>query len=347
MIVKEFRELRRDRRTIAMLIALPVMLLIVFGYAANFNVSSVKTEVIGPQAAAVRDHLPSFFDVTAVDEQRAGEADAEELLRDAKAAVVVDTSSKPAALYLDGSDLFSAQSGLAAVAHAPGQVEPTVLFNPELKTSWFMVPALIGMILAMIGTIITSIGLVRESEAGTLEQLAVMPLRAADVIVGKIAPYFVLACVDMALIAVVGVWLFGVPFRGNVAVFALGAALFLFVVLGLGVLISTLSQTQGQAIQMAFMMLMPQIMFSGMIFPLAAMPWAVRWIGYLLPLTYFNLIVRGIMIRGTAVTQAVIWQPLVVLAGMAVVVFALAVLRFRAQLRPGRASKLPSEADHA
>lgn len=343
MILKEFRELRRDKRTIAMLVFLPMMMLVVFGYAANFNVGSVTTQVVGPQASALAPNLPAFFDVTHVDNDASG-ATASQILVDGEASVVIDTSTTPFTLHIDGADLFSAQSAMAAVAKAGGQLKPEVHFNPELKTSWFMVPALVGLILAVIGTIITSIGLVREREAGTLEQLAVMPFRAADVIVGKIAPYFLLACIDMVLIAVVGVYLFDVPFRGNVGVFALGAALFLFVVLGLGVFISTMSETQGQAIQMAFMMMLPQIMFSGMIFPLSAMPWGVRWIGYGLPLTYFNMIVRGVMVRGTSIAQPTIWQPLVILAVMAVVIFLLAVLRFRAQLRPAKASKVPEGA---
>ena len=122
-------------------------------------------------------------------------------------------------------------------------MQTEVLYNPDLKTSWVMVPAIIGLILTFIGTIITSIGLVREREAGTLEQLAVMPIKPSTVILGKIAPYFLLAALDMIIVTVLGMLLFDVPFNGNVLAFALGAALFLFVVLGLGVFISTISQT--------------------------------------------------------------------------------------------------------
>ena len=206
-----------------------------------------------------------------------------------------------------------------------------------------MIPAIIGLILTFIGTIITSIGLVREREAGTLEQLAVMPIRPSSIILGKITPYFILGAVDMIIVTVLGVWLFGVPFNGNVLVFALGAALFLFVVLGIGVFISTISQNSGQAIQTAIFFLMPQILLSGMIFPLEAMAAGVRWIGYLLPLTYFTMISRGVMLRGASITS--LWLPFLVLAVMAVLVFSAATLRFRRDLAPERkADKQPAGA---
>ncbi len=342
MIIKEFRELRRDRRTLAMLIALPILMLVIFGYAANFSVDSLRTVVAGPQAIAVADLLPGVFDVTAV-ETDLDAAGAQEVLRNGDATVALDTGTTPPTAYVDGADLFAAQTATVALARAGDAVTLTVLFNPELKTSWYMIPSLIGLIMTFIGTIITSIGLVRERETGTLEQLAVMPFRPSDVILGKVAPYLLLASLDLVIVTVVGTLLFGVPFAGNILVFALGAALFLFVVLGLGVLISTLSQNQGQAIQGALMVLLPQILLSGMIFPLVAMPWAVRWIGYLMPLTYFTQVSRGVMLRGTPITAANIWVPLLVLTALAVLIFGAAVLRFRRDLAPTQSSTADSD----
>jgi ABC-2 type transport system permease protein len=159
------------------------------------------------------------------------------------------------------------------------------------------------------------------------------------VILGKIAPYFVLDAIDLVIVVVLGMLLFGVPFVGSVAVFALGAAFFLFAVLGLGVLISTISQTQGQAIQGAILVLLPQILLSGMLFPLAAMPWGVRWIGYVTPLSYFIELSRAVMLRGAPITALSVWVPVVVLVGMAAVIFGLAVWRFRVQLAPTRSAK--------
>jgi ABC-2 type transport system permease protein len=331
MIVKEFREVRRDRRTLAMLIALPLLLLVIFGYAANFYVDAVKTAVVGPAAAQVAASLPDFFDVTVVDDQQTA-ADARTLLQAGTVTVVfVATPGSPQVL-VDGSNLFAAQSTIAVLNKASSGVQPQILYNPSLDTSWVMVPAIIGLILAFIGTIVTSIGLVRERETGTLEQLAVMPIRPSQVILGKIAPYFVVAAVDMVIVTVLGIVLFHVPFNGNPFVFAAGGALFLFVVLGLGVFISTVSQTVGQAIQTAFFFMLPQILLSGMIFPLDAMAAGVRWIGYLLPLTYFTMISRGVMLRGAGLAS--LWLPFTILTVMALVVFLGATARFRRSLAP-------------
>lgn len=336
MIVKEFRELVRDHRTLAMLVVLPLLLLVIFGYAANFYVDSLTTAVVGPQAEQVAESLPPFFDVTVV-EPSDTQADAETLLQDNQVDVALVTGETPIQALVDGSNLFAAQSSVAALAQMGQGVQTEILYNPELKTSWVMVPAIIGLILTFIGTIITSIGLVREREAGTLEQLAVMPIKPSTVIVGKVAPYFLLASLDMVVVTTLGIVLFDVPFNGNVGAFALGAALFLVVVLGLGVLISTISQTTGQAIQAAFMTLLPQILLSGMIFPLTAMAPAVRWIGYLLPLTYFNIISQGVMLRGASISS--LWYAYVILAVMASVVFTAAILRFRRDLAPGVKSR--------
>ena len=348
MIVKEFRELVRDRRTLAMLVVMPLLLLTIFGYAANFYVSSVTAAVTGPQATQFASQLPPYFHVTTV-EPDATRADAESLLRDNKVDVAFVTGKQPVPALVDGSNLFAAQSIVGALNKAGDAVRTEVLYNPDLKTAWVMVPAIIGLILTFIGTIITSIGLVREREAGTLEQLAVMPIAPSTVIVGKIAPYFLVAALDLTVVTVLGILLFDVPFNGDVLAFALGAALFLFVVLGLGVLISTLSTTAGQAIQTAFFFLLPQILLSGMIFPLDAMAAGVRWIGYLLPLTYFTMISQGIMLRGASIAS--LWLAYAILAVMAAAVFTGATLRFRRDLAPGaphtrrrRGDRQPDEA---
>ena len=428
IIMKEFRELARDRRTLAMLVALPVLLLIIFGYAANFAVDRFAVAVIGPSAPALQSELA---DTTAADSlefvhpETAGAGDRAEALellrRGAADAVVVarsDAADENAALAdrmrvsLDGSSLFTAQSAqgvfmqivaedgqdrLAEVrataeqaradasaaqedftrfgeeiaaygarvqaALASGEAPPappstptptalpefpdvatpstdpdafiTVEFNPDLKTSWVMVPGLIGLILLFIGALITSIGLVRERETGTLEQLAVMPLQPAAIIFGKIAPYFLLALLDMAAVTALGVWLFGIPFVGSLALFTLAALVFLFVVLGAGVFISSVSQSTGQAIQLAILFVVPQVLLSGLIFPLEAMPIGVRWIGYALPLTWFREISQGVMLRGAGLDT--LWFPLTVLAGMAVLVFGAATLRMRHALTHGGA----------
>jgi ABC-2 type transport system permease protein len=331
MIIKEFRELRRDRRTMAMLLVLPILLLIIFGYAANFSVESISTAALGPQADVVAANIPDFFDVTEVDPS-GNASTAEMLLQDNVVDVAVDTATQPPTAYVDGSSLFTAQAAVSVLGRLGDGITVDVLYNPDLITAWVMVPALTGLILMFIGTVVTSIGLVRERENGTLEQLAVMPLSPTSVVFGKITPYFILASLDMVVVTVLGVVLFDVPFNGNPALFALGAALFLLVVLGIGVFISTVSQTTGQAIQLAFFFLLPQILLSGMIFPLEAIPWGVRWISYLLPLTYYTMIAQGVMLRGADLAS--LWAPFLILSVMAVLAFGGATLRFRRDLAP-------------
>ena len=360
--LKEFLQLRRDRRTVAMLFLLPFLFLVVFGYAASFDVEEIPTLIVGGSAKLVESQLPKQFKVIDV---RPGDdrAAAQDALHRGEAVVAIVTpsaASQDATVLIDGSELFAAQAALRRIATAqatagglqestaPGDVQlPAqaqqalavigkakidVLFNPDLRTAVVMVPGLCGIILVFIGTIATALGVVRERQTGTMEQLAVMPFRPRDVFLGKIAPYLAIACVDMAVIVGVGMLIFDVPFRGSVATFALGAGLFLFVTLGLGVLISTVSQTQGQAIQLAIMTMVPQFLLSGLFFPLYAMPWGVRWIGYCLPLTWFVKIARGVMVRGAPIDA--LWLPLTVLAVMGTVVFTASVLRFRRELAP-------------
>jgi ABC-2 type transport system permease protein len=342
MIVKEFRQVRRDRRTLAMMIVLPVLLLVVLGYAASFDVKTITVAAAGPQAHAAAGSLRAPFDVTRTASGR-GRSWAQNQLRDGKAEMAIVTGGTRPLVLIDGSQLFSAKAALAALAQMEQRgtsqshgvaVTPTVtvLYNPGLTTSDIMIPGLCGVVLVFVGTIITSLGVVRERQTGTLEQLAVMPLRPRDVYLGKIVPYFLVAIVDLAIVLSVGIAIFGVPFRGSPAVFGLGALLFLFVTLGIGVLISSVSQNQGQAIQLAVMTLLPQVLLSGLIFPLTSIAAGVRWIAYFLPLTYFNQISRGVMLRAEPITS--LWQPFVFLALLGVIVVTGATLRFRSYLAP-------------
>src|ERR671914_897891 len=205
MAMKEFRQMRRDRRTLAMMILLPVLLLVVFGYAASFDVDRVRTVVVGPRAGQVAAALPERLDVVRAAPAE-GREDAVEALRDAEAAVAVVTGEggQPQVL-VDGADLFSARSVVTELRGRPGLPTPEVLFNPGLETSAIMVPGLMGVVLVFVGTIATALGVVRERQSGTLEQLAVMPFKAS-------------------------------PME-----FPLGALLFLFCTVGIGVLISTVS----------------------------------------------------------------------------------------------------------
>jgi ABC-2 type transport system permease protein len=366
MIVKEFRQLRRDRRTLAMMIVMPILLLVVLGYAASFDVSSISVAASGPRAGLVGRLLGHPFDVVRA-EPGQGMPWARDQLRDGQADMAVVTGGTRPAVLIDGSQLFAARAALTALAAAgqaagpaggsgaaasdgpagaaaPGLLRPqvTVLYNPKLTTSDVMIPGLAGVVLVFVGTIITSLGVVRERQSGTLEQLAVMPLRPRDVFLGKIVPYFAVAAADLAIVLGVGIAIFGVPFTGSPAVFALGALLFLFVTLGVGVLISSVSQNQGQAMQLAVMTLLPQVLLSGLIFPLASIAAGVRWLAYFLPLTYFNEISRGVMLKAEPI--GALWRPLAFLALLGAIVVTLATMRFRGYLAPaqgGRARRRP------
>lgn len=332
-----------------MMIALPVILLVVFGYAATYSVSSVPTVVVGPQAQAVAAGLPHLF---AVKDVRPGatQAWARRQLVDGHAIAAVVTGPG-LTVFLDGTQLFSTQAAQAALAGQRAAAGPAaaaapaavvdILFNPTLKSSAVMVPGLAGVILVFVGTVVTSVGVVRERQAGTLEQLAVMPLRPADVFLGKIAPYFLVASADLAIVIATGVAIFHVPLRGSILDLALGALLFLFVTLGIGVLISSVSENQGQAIQLAIMAVLPQVLLSGLIFPLSSISAGVRWIAYIQPLTYFNQIARGVMLRAEPI--GALWQPLAYLALLGTAVGTLAVLRFRRYLAPAPSARAGRE----
>jgi ABC-2 type transport system permease protein len=329
--------MRRDRRTLAMMIVMPVVLLLVFGYAASFDVAKIHTVAGGSLAEQVSDGLPPPFTVERIDPSL-DIAGAEELLADGEADVVIVADAGSVVGLVDGSQLFVARAANQALTSARATVAPDldirVLFNPELDTSAVLVPGLAGLILIFVGTLLTSLGVVRERQAGTLEQLAVMPFSPLDVFVGKIAPYFLVASIDLAVVLVMGTLVFSVPFNGSLATLALGAVLFLFVTLGIGVLISSVSKNQGEAIQLALMTLLPQVLLSGIIFPLDSMGAGVRWIGYVLPLTYFNIIAKGVMLRGAPLGSLV--EPMLLLAALGIVVFALASIRFARDLAPAR-----------
>jgi ABC-2 type transport system permease protein len=317
------------------MIVMPVLLLLVFGYAASFDVTTIPTAALGTNALEIADRLPEPFAVD-VTNSTGDRAEGERLLRDGDVTVALVTSGSGVVALIDGSELFSARAASQAFASAgsiiPGGIQVEVLFNPELDTSAVLVPGLGGLILIFVGTLLTSLGVVRERQAGTLEQLAVMPFRARDVVIGKIAPYFLVAAIDLLVVLIIGTALFDVPFNGPAWVLALGSVLFLLVTLGVGVLISTVSENQGQAIQLALMTLLPQVLLSGIIFPLSSMAAGVRWLGYLLPLTYFNQIAKGVMIRGAGLSAVAL--PMILLAVLGLAVFGLAIGRFARDLTP-------------
>lgn len=333
MTRKEFRQLVRDRRTLALLIFQPLLMLIVFGYAASFDVTEVEVAVYGPAADQVAGRLPDAMQVVTVD--AAGDrTTAEAGLRAGEVLAAVLTGEDPPLVLVDGSQLFAARGLVSNVAQAQLPLATEVLFNPDLETPPILVPALAGLVLAFVGTVATSLGVVRERQSGTIEQLAVMPFTPTEVLTGKVVPYFLVSVVDLLLVIGVSVTLFDVPFAGSALLFATGSVLFLLVTLGIGLLVSTVSENQGQAMQLALMVTLPQVLLSGAIFPIDAMAAGIRWIAYVLPLTWFVELARGVMLRAAGWNDLVL--PLGMLAFQATVVFGAAVVRIRRDLSPAR-----------
>lgn len=376
MVVKEFQQLRRDRRTAAMVILLPILWLVGFGYAANFNVSEADLVVWQETEQAAASELLRVVEQTEglnIVERVSSQSELLDAIQRERALIgihLTGEASLQGSFLVDGTRFFAAQSalgrlqqamrdyevalidqkraGLSSLVQNPavpaavkqqlqglvGQDNPElqveILYNPELRSANIMIPGLIGLVLLFITTLMTAMGVVRERERGTLEQLLVSPVRPLELIIGKVVPYALLALVDLALVVGLGINLFDVPLQGSLWSLLLPSLFFLLGSLAVGILVSTVSQNQQQAMQLAVFTLLPQIIFSGFIFPLEAVPWGVRWISYLMPLTYFLPVTRGVFLKGIGLSQ-IAW-PTAMLAGYAVLIVLLAAVRFRRTL---------------
>ncbi len=347
--LKELLQLRRDRLTLAMMLALPVVQLMLFGYAIDTDVRHIPTVVYDQDRSAQsrdfaqRMRATGFYDLKG---EVRGYDEIERAMRSgaARVALVVPEGyasdlarGRPASLQLvvDGSDPQTVSSATAAATGlAQGRprvlLEPDTWYNPDLKTAIYIVPGLVGVILTMTMVMLTAMAIARERERGTLEQLIVSPLKRGELIVGKILPYVAMGYVQMTLILLLGHLVFGVPFSGSLLLLYLLAFVFIAANLALGLFFSTLAQTQQQAMQMSFFFLLPNILLSGFMFPFEAMPRAAQLLSQLLPLTHFLRIVRGIVLKGSALPDVAI--ELAWLAAILIVLVILASLRFRKKL---------------
>jgi ABC-2 type transport system permease protein len=359
--VKEVLQLRRDRLTMAMMVALPVVQLTLFGYAIDTDVRHIPTVVYDQDGSALsRDFARSlqatgFYDLAG---EVRGYEDIDRALRSgaARVALVVPprwsadlVRGRPAPLQLvvDGSDpqtVASATNTAAALAQArsleivrrspgaPGgiQLTATTWYNPDLRSAIYIVPGLVGVILTMTMVMITAMAIARERERGTLEQLIVSPLRRGELIVGKIVPYVAMGLLQMTLILLLGRLVFGVPIVGSLALLYGFALVFIAGNLALGLFFSTLAQTQQQAMQMSFFFLLPNILLSGFMFPWESMPAAMQWLSQALPLTHFLRIVRGVALKGSGFVDLLpeaVWMGAILMA-----LLVLSSLRFRKKL---------------
>ena len=368
IIRKEFIHIIRDPRTLIVMFVMPLMQLILLGYAATSDVRNIPLAVLDQSRTSQSRHLiDSFVESGQFSMARmagserelaqlvdAGTVRAGLIIPPTYAADLVGGQGAQAAFVLDGYDPSVASSALSS-ARLIGQVEATnvqqqtlarrggggamllplevrtrVWYNPDMLSAVFMVPGLIGLLLQMQSQLLTSSAIVRERERGTIEQLIVTPIRPIELVVGKILPYAVLALLITIEVLVIGTFWFGVPIKGSIVLLLGISCLFLLSNLGIGLFISTVAHTQQEAMLLTFLMLLPSVFLSGYIFPIAAMPQALQIVSGIIPLTYFLVVVRGIVIKGVGVPA--LMPQITALAIFGAVLIVLAATRFRKRL---------------
>lgn len=369
LIRKEFLQIVRDPRTLGITIAMPAVMLFMLGYAITNDVRNIALAVFDQDQTPASRRLISAYQVADYFKLAYFVSSAEEMRQlidnnSARAGLIIPPGygrtlaaghSAKVAFIIDGSDPTVAGSALSAavligqslstsimleqfekrgmsnvVVKPPIDVLTQVLYNPAMVSANYMIPALIGQILQFLTSFLTATSIVRERERGTIEQLIVTPLRAWELIVGKLAPYVLISFMDTIEILVVGILLFRIPINGSLILLLFMAALFLITTLGIGLFISTIANTQQEAMLTAMFTILPSIFLSGFFFPLAAMPKWLQIISYIIPLRYFLIIARGIVLKGVGF-QA-LWPETIALTIFAVVVMGAAALRFRKNL---------------
>ena len=349
IVAKELRQLRRDRLTFGMIIGIPTLQLLLFGFAINMDVRQLAGAVVDQaDSAASRALVAELAHAQVMDLRErlpapAAVAESMRLGRISLAVVIPPDFDRRLAqgdgpllqLIVDGSDptVASAAAQLAAVplpGVQPPRVELLRLYNPARRSAINTVPALIGVILTMTMTLFTAVAIVRERERGNLELLITTPLRPIELMIGKVVPFVMIGLVQVSVVLALGVLIFQVPVRGSLLDVYIAALVYIVAALSLGVLLSTLARTQFQSMQLAFFTFLPQILLSGFMFPFAGMPPAAQWIAEALPLTHFIRLIRGIMLREARLLE--LWPEVAALLAFTALMMGLAVLRFRKRL---------------
>jgi ABC-2 type transport system permease protein len=357
MLWKEFVQMRRDRMTLGLMLAIPAMQLVLFGFAIRTEVRNVPTVLLDEARssesralAAVLENTGNFRLVGSVEgrdalraEIESGRAQAALVIppdytedvkrgRTASAQVIVDAADPmSSSAALSGAALAAqarsqALSGRRAAPPPPLEVRVRPWYNPALRSEVYIVPGLIGVLLTLTMILITSLSITRERERGTLEQLVVTPIGKTSMMLGKIIPFVLVGYVQMTVVLLLGRFLFGVPVRGSLLVLYGITFAFMMASLGLGLFVSTVARTQAQAMQLGFMLLLPNILLSGFMFPREAMPAPIRWASALLPLTHYLQVLRGVLLRDAALPSLL--PDAAVLLLMAAVIVGLSVSRF-------------------
>lgn len=357
MLWKEFVQMRRDRMTLGLMLAIPAMQLVLFGFAIRTEVRDVPTVLLDEARssesralAAVLENTGNFRLVGSVQgrdalraEIESGRAQAALVIppdytedvkrgRTASAQVIVDAADPlSSSAALSGAALAAqarslALSGRRAAPPPPLEVRVRPWYNPALRSEVYIVPGLIGVLLTLTMILITSLSITRERERGTLEQLVVTPIDKTSMMLGKMIPFVLVGYVQMTVVLLLGRFLFGVPVRGSLLVLYGITFAFMMASLGLGLFVSTVARTQAQAMQLGFMLLLPNILLSGFMFPREAMPAPIRWASSLLPLTHYLQVLRGVLLRDAALPSLL--PDAAVLLLMAAVIVGLSVSRF-------------------
>jgi len=362
---KEFIHIRRDKRTLAVIFLIPIVQLILLGYTATTDIDHLRTAVLDMDRTQTSRELITAYQTSNYFDIVAYVADEEELARmldkgDIRAGIlippgygrdVVAGERGQVAFVIDGSDPNVASTVFAAsqqVAQAhtlkiieetrgikfedmPGiDVYPRVWYNPDMSSTNFMIPALMGTILFFLTIMLTSMAIVRERERGTIEQIIVTPIRPLELILGKVIPYTVVASFNVLEVLLIGVLWFKLPIHGNVGLLLGLSGLFLITSLGLGLFISSVAQTQQEAMMWAMFLMLPSIFLSGFFFPLEAMPPVLQAISYLVPLRYYLIIVRGIILKGIGLD--ILLPQAAMVATFGIVILTLASKRFKKTL---------------
>ncbi|MEO7985777.1 MAG: ABC transporter permease [Gemmatimonadales bacterium] len=357
MLWKELVQLRRDRFTLALMLGIPAIQLALFGYAIQTEVRHLPTVVLDesrtPESRRLVETMRNTgnFDIIEhvrsraemADRIESGRANAGLVIppefmhdlkrgRTAQAQVVVDAADPLASsAALSGAVLTGRARADALMAGRSGAPPPLEIrvrpwYNPGLQSSVYIVPGIIGVILSLTLVLITSMSIVRERERGTLEQLIVTPIDKTSLMLGKIIPFLLIGYVQITVILLLGRLLFHVPILGSIPLLYVLSFAFIVASLAVGLLMSTLVRSQVQAMQLSFLFLLPNILLSGFMFPRQAMPPFAQWLSAALPLTYFLTILRGVLLKGIGLEH--LWFESAVLAGFAVVLVTLSVLRF-------------------
>ena len=365
VLKKEFIQIRRDKPSVVMAVVMPVVLLILFGYAVNTDIDHLPT-VIWDQSKSLdsREIIAAFANSTYLDPDFyvSGYESITDHMDSGKARVAIiippgygkalqGGQQAVVQVLVDGADPTAARAAMSAVQLVglnkawqiqaarfepqgvtlpnamPLKVETRVWYNPDMKSTVFNIPALIGLILQNVIAMLTAFSMVREKERGTMEQIVVTPIRPAELLLGKLLPFVAIGFVSLMFILLVGIYWFGVPPKGSIILLILLSLLFLITVLSIGLLISIISRTQLQAMQMTFLLILPSVLLSGFMFPRETMPPFLKLLGALLPLTYFLEIVRGIFLKGIGLNY--LWKETLALGSFATILFSISIVKFK------------------